>query len=88
MKFPGAQTGTCQQSLNRIVLSNQGDLKAIKPGDELPNQRVKALRNLLWDRGVFVTANQAIKLLSLHGLMAWTQYTVKLRAKLRKARQT
>lgn len=86
MKMPGAQTGTYQQSLNAVVLSNRADLRIIKPGDELPNQRIKALRKLLWERGIFVTASRAIELLSLHGLMAWTQYTIKQQAKLRRSR--
>jgi hypothetical protein len=86
MKMPGAQTGTYQRSLNRIVLSNRADLKAIGPGDELPNQRVKAVRELLWGQRFFITTTQAIKLLSLHGLMVWTKYTIARRAKIRKMR--
>ena len=88
MKFPGAQTGTYQQSLNRIVTYHRNELMKIPAGQELPNQRVKALKALLWVERIYLTARMAEELLSLHGIMEWTRNEIVQRAKLRKARQT
>ena len=87
MKMPGAQTGTYQQSLNRIVTYHKKELLEIPAGHELPNQRVRALKALLWVERIYLTARLAERLLSLHGIMEWTKQTIDLRRKLRKSRQ-
>ena len=86
MKMPGAQTGTYQQSLNRIVARNRRLLTGIRAGKELPNQRVKTLKHLLDRGGITVAAEEAQRLLILHGIMEWTHQEIVYRDKLRKAR--